>query len=481
MRRATIKLGCGLDQVGWAVLTALVVALSGAAAQAQSAPPLVPLPALSPCQADIKPPRLPRMWRAVALMLPYNHAQIDIAEFVFDGTVQALRASVIGAESGVVDLLITPDQTYRLNGPREAPTGCVAIGRRFSLPAEQWLSNQARCVGRGPIGTTPLEWWKMPSSGDAEPSATWFWYRSGTRMPWRSMFTALSADPPIIGEYSLSYFPTFEPVTQSNLGSLRELCRAQAPAAGGRNQGGVRSLMTSANDISEAERVRRVDGLIPGFSRRACAGMHPYQWPRRFHLTAIMTPTTFNYGPYPTEAFYDWEGSKTLLTRMRDPGNPQSGESIDALLVADHDGYDIRRPAGVAPSCRQPYPGVVRPDWMTNSKCVCRGVLANNAALGSKDTVQVLSCPIEHESTFWAIYRTNGEPLTLRSTAFNPEGLTLADYYRWRPNAAFPPDLLRVPEQCASTGLFTRPNILERALARGGFAQRCSGCHLVGN
>jgi hypothetical protein len=238
----------------------------------------------------------------------------------------------------------------------------------------------------------------------------------------------------------------------------------------------------NASQPAEAERARRAEALVPGFSRRACTGVRPYEWPHRFSLTAMMTPTMFNYGPFPTEVFYDWERSRSLLTRMRDPKAPQVAGTLDSLLVADHDGYDIRRPPGGAPACSQPYPGVVRPDWMTHSKCQCRGMVSNAAAFGSREPLQFLSCPIAHDSTFWAIYRSNGQPLTLRSTALNPGGLTLGDYYAWRPGASFPADLMRVPEFCSGTAaLFARPNFFERATARGGFAERCAGCHMVGN
>jgi hypothetical protein len=468
---------------GLAMLGSAPAFAQDASVGSNSSATAAPLPTLARCEPGAAPPVLPKLWRAVALMLPYGHAQLDVGEFVYDGNLPALRVSVTGTDSGAIDLLITPEQTYQLSGPREAPNACATLGRLFNLPGERWLSSQARCVGRGPIGSTQLEWWKMPSNADAEPSATWFWYRTGSRLPWRAMFTALAPDPPVIGEYSLSYFPTFEAIPRSNLAALRDLCRARAAPASPRSGATtVRALMRGASDIAEAERTRRVETLIPGLSKRACVGMRPYDWPRRFNLTAIMTPTAFNHGPYPADVYFDWDAGKTLLTRMHDLANPRSGETVEALLVADHDGYDIRRPANGAPSCSQPYPGVVRPDWMRHAKCQCRGVVTNNAAFGTKDTLQLLSCPLDHDSTFWAIYRNNGAPFTLRSTALNPGGLTLADYYHWRPGATVAPERLRVPEQCTgAAAMFTRPNFFERAGARGGFAERCSGCHLVGN
>jgi hypothetical protein len=346
------------------------------------------------------------------------------------------------------------------------------------MPAERWLSAQARCMGNASIGATPLEWWKMPALSGADPSATWFWHRSDSRLPWRAMFTRASSDPPIIGEYALTYFSTFESVTRTNLAALRDLCRA-APSAAGTGEG-VRALMTDGG-VADSERTRRVETLLPGLGYRACSSVRAQAWPRRFSLTAVMTPTTFAYGPFSAEVFYDWEGARTLLTRLRDPDNPRSPASIDALLVGE-EGFDIRRHASGELTCRAGvYPGTIRQDWMIHDKCQCRGVIANNANFGARDTVQILSCPIEHASTFWAIYKSNGQPVTFRSTALNQEGLTLADYYHWRPEAPLPPEVLTVPAQCrAEPPLFSRPNAFERAGLQRDFAARCSGCHVVG-
>src|SRR5687767_126435 len=87
------------------------------------------LPGLAACTAAR--PELPARWRAVALMMPFHEGQLDVGEFVYDGSLPAMRATVYGLESGAVDLLITGGDTYRLTGPHGSPTGCTSLGRRW--------------------------------------------------------------------------------------------------------------------------------------------------------------------------------------------------------------------------------------------------------------------------------------------------------------------------------------------------------------
>src|SRR6185312_13004940 len=120
------------------------------------------LPIMKAC-APSTPPELPRRWRAVALMMPFVRQQLDIAEFVYDGSLPAMRATVYGAESGAVDLLITPAETYQLGGPAEAPDSCVSLGHIYSPPARQWLGNGAVCDGEAAIANKSVQWWKTPT------------------------------------------------------------------------------------------------------------------------------------------------------------------------------------------------------------------------------------------------------------------------------------------------------------------------------
>jgi hypothetical protein len=115
------------------------------------------LPILTACRPATAP-TLPMRWRAVALMMPFVRQQIDVGEFIYDGSLPAMRATLYGPKSGAVDLLITEKQTYKLTGPQELPNGCIALGRRFRPPGKQWLSGKAVCDGEAPVGEKTVQW-----------------------------------------------------------------------------------------------------------------------------------------------------------------------------------------------------------------------------------------------------------------------------------------------------------------------------------
>ena len=166
----------------------VLVALAGAAFWHTTVVAQVSLPMLSTC-TPASPPVLPLRWRAVGLMLPFTEGQLDIGEFVYEGTLPAMRATLYGLESGAVDLLITDTDTYLISGRYDFPTSCISLGRKFSPPSAQWLSEQAVCAGEAPIGMTPVQWWKTPAPYSL---ANWHLFKTDTRLPWRSTFVTLS-------------------------------------------------------------------------------------------------------------------------------------------------------------------------------------------------------------------------------------------------------------------------------------------------
>ncbi len=89
------------------------------------------------------PTELPTRWHAVGLMKPFLQGQIDVGEFVYDGTLPAMRATIYGLESGAADLLITETDTYHLVGTHGAPTPCTSLGRKLRWPTKRWLSEKA--------------------------------------------------------------------------------------------------------------------------------------------------------------------------------------------------------------------------------------------------------------------------------------------------------------------------------------------------
>lgn len=121
------------------------------------------LPVFSACKPST-PPELPARWRAVGLMMPLLDGEIDVGEFVYDSTLPAMRASVYGLKSGAVDLLITKDDTYLIDGPHDSPRRCISLGRKLRPPEPQWLGRDARCVGEAPLAARPVQGGNVPVS-----------------------------------------------------------------------------------------------------------------------------------------------------------------------------------------------------------------------------------------------------------------------------------------------------------------------------
>ncbi len=225
------------------------------------------LPMFSPCH-PATPPVLPLRWRAVGLMLPYLRQQLAVGEFVRDGSVPAMRATLYGLEAGAVDLLITDKETFRLDGPHDAPNACTALGPKYNPPPDSWLSPKSVCDGEASVGTKNTQWWK---TAGPDGRAVWQWYRTDNRLPWRIMFPTRNAEPAVIGDYAATYFTTFAPVAETNLSRLRDLCvaKAQKPDAATVAATTAPELMAAGKDIGESERATQIAKLIPGVSRQA--------------------------------------------------------------------------------------------------------------------------------------------------------------------------------------------------------------------
>ena len=408
----------------------------------------VQLPLFSAC-TPASPPQLPARWRAVGLLSPFGTTQLDVGEFVYDGTLPVMRATVYGLESGAVDLLITNTDTYLLSGPYSGPNGCASLGRRFSPPSAQWLPGQALCVGETSLAATPVQWWKTPVS---EARANWFWFKSDTRLPWRSLFAIPTPDPAVIGDYAMTYFPTFAALSETNLSRLRDFCVSRASrnttaaAAAAQN---ARALMEIRNPPAEAERLARIGTLIPGLSQQACAGMTPARWPDQFMMTAVITPIRYEYDPFPSVIHYDWTGAGALGVILFQP-REQPPAPVLMFSLKRGIGYDARLVPPGKLECRPIYPGVVRPDWMAAAGCKCKGVIDRNPALSPNEVTQILACPIKHQEprAMWSWYTTAGRPILFAEAAAAGSGLMLADYSTWQPGHRVPAAEFDFPQQC---------------------------------
>lgn len=461
---ATVRVLCTAFSV-------LAAAASGGAAAADQN---TTLPILSTCKQTTAPV-LPARWRAVALMMPFVREQLDVGEFVFDGSLPAMRATLYGLESGAVDLLITDTETYQLSGPPDAPEACVAIGRKYSPPTTDWLSGKAVCDGEAPLVKTQVEWWKT-STGDARTK--WQWYKTDTRLPWRTMFPSRSSDPAVIGDYGMSYFPTFVPLAETRLAQLRDFCisKAQRADAATAAANTARELMATGTDLGDAERAKRIQSLIPGLSRQSCSTVNTPRWPNQFVMTGILSPIPFKWTPLPSMLYYDWDKAATLFALMHEARSvPPVLELVSVLKNGV--GYSIERLPNGAFACAAKSPGVLRPDWMSVAGCDCKGVVDRNPDLDPDEVSQIRACPVKGQGlrVNWSWYTTKGRPILFTEPGAIGSGLNIADYHTWRPGEKMPQDAFELPQLCsraAEAGLPPVGNGLSAASTAS-----CSDCH----
>jgi hypothetical protein len=429
------------------------------------------LPLFTPCNPSAAP-EMPERWRAAGLMMPFLQGQLDVGEFIYDGALPAMRASVYGLESGAVDLLITADDTYVLTGPHRAPQHCKSVGRKLRLPSAQWLSGPAVCLGEAPVAGRAAQWWQKTGFDPAR-----YWMSSATRLPARAAFLHRTLDPAVIGDYAMTYFADFTPLPQTGLAALRDLCAHADPAddAAGAATPTTRDLMAVPNPEGEAERVARIAVLIPGLSHEACARASMPQWPDRYVMTAIITPIKMTEYPYPTLIYYDWSKAETLLV-LPFHGSPPVLQGV--ISLKKRIGYRIKLPAGGGDAkCAPILPGIVRPDWMKAAACECRGVIGRNTALGADEDTEILSCPIKAQGqrVMWNWYTAAGRPVMFTEAMPEGGGVMLADYADWLPGQTGQPSDFELPKICTPASADTSG---AASVAGSSFSNvSCSDCH----
>jgi hypothetical protein len=409
-------------------------------------------------------------------MLPFLRQQLAVGEFDYDHSVPALRATLYGLESGAVDLLIAGKQTYELVGPHDSPNACIALGHKYDPPGDSWLSEGSVCDGEAPVGTKTTQWWK---SAAPDGRAVWQWYRTDNRLPWRIMFPTRNAEPAVIGDYAATYFTTFAPVSQTNLGHLRDLCvaKAQKPDAATAAASTAPELMAAGKDIGATVRATRIASLVPGLSRQACSRVTMTNWPNQFLMTAILTPIQFKFTPLPTMLYYDWTGAGTMVGLMNESRTLPPALELESLQTKGI-GYGIERMPNGAFACRAATPGVVRPNWMSAAGCTCSGVIDHNPELGPNEVSVIRACPVKGEDQHvnWSWYTTDGRPILFTEPEAIGLGLNIADYDRWLPGETMPRESFELPEICtakaADMGLPPVGNGLPPELTAN-----CSDCH----
>jgi hypothetical protein len=463
---------CGITfKISAALLAGIAAAGSGQAAVAAQS---TPLPILTECRRST-PPVLPQRWRAVGLMFPFDREQLAVGEFIYDATLPAMRATVYGLESDAVDLLVTTTETYQINGPPNSPDSCTALGHKYDPPGVQWVASEAKCDGEGPVGTRTVSWWKWAApDGRAQRQ----WYATDTGLPWRVMYPSPSPEPAVIGEFGMTYFPTFTPVAQTNLASLRDFCAAKAKKAGAVAVAAksVRELMRIGQDRPQAERDSWVQSRIPGLGQKACTRMVQSRWPNQFVMTGILSPVPAKWTPLPTMIFYDWDEAGTMFEILHEAKTLPPTVEIMGILKKGI-GYSVERlPNGVF-ACKAANPGMVRPDWMSIADCQCKAVIDHNPDFGPGDVGQIRACPVKGEARHvnWTWYTAAGRPILFTEPDAMGMGLNIADYHDWMPGMKMPPESFDLPQLCVRPQDAGLPPVGNGLPAAAIFS--CSDCH----
>ena len=325
---------------------------------------------------------------------------------------------------------------------------------------------------KSPVAGQAVQWWQKSGFNIAR-----YWVRSGSRLPWRSLFLKRALEPAIIGDYAMTYFPTFTPVRETNLASLKSFCAANAKPARGVELPAtptVRELMAIGNTSANAERQKRIGELIPGLNHEDCAHMALAEWPDRYITTAVVTPISIQDAPYPTLIYYDWSGAQTQLV-LPFHNYPPALQGV--LSLKKSVGYRMKFSHSAKPSvCKSDVPGIVRPDWMKAASCSCKGVIRHNASLGAETETQILSCPIKNQSPriMWSWYTTKGRPVLFMEAEPDSGGVMLADYNDWVPGQTGRASDFELPPACTPV---SDPRA-EEADAGPNFSNpSCSDCH----
>jgi hypothetical protein len=284
----------------------------------------------------------------------------------------------------------------------------------------------------------------------------------------------------VVGDYAITYFPTFTPLAETKLTRLRDYCVANAHKADNATAAArtARGLMALGEDISEAERTKRVQALIPGLSHKACASYEPPEWPHQFITTGILTPVQFKWTPLPTILLYDWDKAATLLGYLYEARTQPPTLEIVSVLKRQI-GYSVERLPNRVFACGAKGPGVVRPNWMASAGCDCKAVLDRNPHFGPDEVSAIRACPIKNLGLYpmWSWYTSIGRPILFTEPRANSTGLHIADYYRWMPGATMPQDTFDVPKQCTYEGAQAKLPVAGNGLAAEG-AVSCIACHV---
>lgn len=439
---------------------------------------LLPLPSFTPC-ASTQHPVLPAKWEATALMQDFFLNSIWYGKFVYDESAGAFRFSLADRYGIDFDLLVTTDRKLYLLKGGQQPSSCelLTASSPFTVPAREWLSQGAVCVGQAPLLEKNQQWWKNPAGS---VGANWFWYNTDNGLPFRSMYYA-DAKPttpvPIYEHFTFNYFPEFKSVPATNLAQVLQMCQSTAKTATTTQEFSRPSIeplikRKSTYPKADTRMIAQVQNWIPGVSDCSSPSDLPPNWPDKLQVTAFMTAVSFTPNPFPTRIFYDWT-SKSQNTTLYYYPPTQQNYAQTAFLLGDTGYITNVAEGGTTTSCQQVLPGPPVPDWKAVDGCECRAQIAPHTVLNPSDvTTKVLWCPtdLKLRQVFWTWYSDTGSPVVFMQSNSSPTagtGLNLADYHAWAPGSTAPAGTFDLPTACQG-----------QKKVPDAFPKACNNCHL---
>lgn len=419
------------------------------------------------------PPRLPERWRAVAMLTPFENAQIVVAEVTYDWALRAMLVVLDGLEDGHAELLFVESSVFVVLGGGSRVIG--PLPSSSPVPAPDWLADRKMtCAGAKELLDEPCEWWVGYSpctngyQGPPPPVpaevCNWILVRMEDRLPWRFFFTD-KTNPyrfPVLGDFPMANFTRFEAIETSGLDALAGAAggRAEAPSAplAGLVAGPVPALLAGlagllpeyATADGGTERAQR---LIPGL-RPAPADTPLPTWPDTLYITAFSTPTAqngmFPSQTLPTRVYYEWPEKRQLTRCYLSDTSLEDVSCEDMILDSSTTWLVIRNPDG-SHVCKGTMPvGLPKPDWAEQDDGTPRAIIEDNPQLSPGRTTRLSVLPSDHGRVFWVWYTAADlGVLFMEVPQLGDVGLVLTDYYDFERDAGpFDPSLFVVPADC---------------------------------
>jgi hypothetical protein len=461
-------------------------------------------PEMKPC-INSSSKLLPPAWEAVTLMAPYLYrvpwprgADLQVGHFIYDSTAvpPLMRVTRYGVQQDtVVDMLISPDATWYLDGDYDDPV-CYRSATIYRVPSRIWQSDklQAQCVGSHP--TAPrmnpefnVDWWKQKSPsqspGAKGQAGDWFWF-DANGYPTRTFFWENNPElPAILGDYAYTNFYSFEPMSDTKLQSIYASCLRTSSAE--MPEEDLLELLAHSSK-PRTNHPASVSDLIPGLSAN-CTGTEPPYWPKHMYATTFMTAAKYDT-PKPLWTSVNYNsgadgGPPRIRTRLHKEDNDGRPYFSDALLVGnssfgidtwDQSGYP-QKDCGAGPYTS--LPGSPHPDWGRRNPCSCMGTIDDNSVLSPGRKTQLIACPLPSQlpsfpglTIFWMWYTVESPPqpvvfLQTKADITLGTGLCIADYFSWSSPT----------EQCGN--LFQEPSTCTQVLPPGPPPlPACLRCHI---